>query len=139
MKTLLERFMDKVIPEPNTGCWLWDGNRNEKGYGLFKLKGKQTKAHRVSFELFCEEIPENLHIMHKCDNPSCVNPDHLKSGTHQDNMKDKKDKKRGRSGRKIYGDTVKEIIEGILTNAEIAKKYSISSRSVTRIRSQQSV
>lgn len=89
-----ERFERYVLPEPNSGCWLWIGSDDNKGYGKFSIKGKTTKAHRASYELYKGCIPIGLHVLHVCDNPICVNPDHLFLGTHSDNMKDRQTKGR---------------------------------------------
>lgn len=91
---ILERFIDKFIPEPNSGCWLWTAYTLPKGYGRIKVDGKAVLAHRVSHELHVGPIPEGLHVLHRCDTPSCVNPDHLFLGTPQDNMTDKMQKGR---------------------------------------------
>jgi hypothetical protein len=86
--------MDKFIPEPNTGCWLWIGTTHPiGGYGRIKKridknKWVQYEAHRVSYELFKGIIPKYLMVCHKCDTPSCVNPNHLFLGTAKDNMQD---------------------------------------------------
>jgi hypothetical protein len=95
-KTATERFMEKVQPEPNSGCWLWDGLVNRDGYGRFFLKGKPVGAHRASLLLRGAEIPDGMCVLHKCDVPACVNPDHLWIGTHADNVADRVAK--GRSG-----------------------------------------
>ena len=88
---IYERFNQKFIPEPNTGCWLWIARLNNRGYGVIG-RGRRgdgtTAAHRVSWELFCGLIPNGMHVLHKCDNPPCVNPQHLFLGTHGDNMRD---------------------------------------------------
>ena len=88
MKTALEKFEERYVPEPNSGCWLWIGAtiNNEKGH--FKMDGKEWIASRASFHLFCGEIPEGQYVLHRCDTPFCVNPDHLYSGTQLDNMRD---------------------------------------------------
>ena len=97
-----KRFEEKFIPEPNSGCWLWMASRNPDGYGQFqtgsRALGKRCHfaAHRISYELYIGDIPADVHVLHRCDNPSCVNPAHLWIGNHAKNMRDMGDK--GRSG-----------------------------------------
>jgi hypothetical protein len=81
-----EAFMSHVIPEPNTGCWLWMGSLNNKGYGKFNRRGKTGYAHRAA--LLTKGAPPfaGAYALHQCDMPACVNPDHLKWGTQLDNM-----------------------------------------------------
>lgn len=90
------RFWEKVRVTP--GCWLWQASTNPRGYGVFGLHGKTPLAHRVSWELHNQPVPAGLWVLHRCDTPSCVNPDHLWLGTHEENMKDMAAKRRGRSG-----------------------------------------
>ena len=90
------RFESKYIPEPNSGCWLWTGSLVGWGYGRFASKHR-TNAHRMSYMIYCEPIPDNMLVCHKCDVPSCVNPDHLFLGTTIDNINDKVRKGRARS------------------------------------------
>lgn len=99
MKDLKIRFLDKVVPEPNTGCWLWIGCTNKDGYGRFMMNNKVCNAHRVSYEIFLGSI-NNYQVLHKCDTPSCVNPQHLFLGTHADNMIDKTIKGRSKNAGK---------------------------------------
>lgn len=86
----LETFMERVYPEPNTGCWLWAGSVYRQGYGKIKKKYNHgfCKAHRLSYFFHYGEFDRSLFVLHNCDNTYCVNPDHLRLGTIQDNNKD---------------------------------------------------
>lgn len=94
------RFMSQVIPEPNSGCWLWLGHAMKGYYG--SLRGRfwvdydpgQILAHRASYLMFKGKIPEGVLVLHKCDVSLCVNPDHLYLGNHSDNVKDMVDRGR---------------------------------------------
>ncbi|HXU04371.1 MAG TPA: HNH endonuclease [Polyangia bacterium] len=86
--TDVERFERHCAPEPNTGCTLWFGGSDVRGYGRFFLGGKVIVASRAAWELARGPIPTGLWVLHHCDNPPCVNPDHLFLGTHTDNMRD---------------------------------------------------
>ncbi|MHB0992643.1 MAG: HNH endonuclease signature motif containing protein [Burkholderiales bacterium] len=83
-----DRFWKKVIKSEN--CWEWVGNKNNKGYGQLSKGGRlgNALAHRVSYEIHNGKIPGGLFVLHKCDNPGCVRPDHLFLGTNSDNMQD---------------------------------------------------
>lgn len=76
-------------------CWIWlASSRNKDGYGNIKIKGKTNYSHRVAYELFYNtKIPDNLLVCHSCDNPKCVNPNHLFLGSAALNNYDKKIKK----------------------------------------------
>jgi hypothetical protein len=91
--TIKERFIAKV--RKTEGCWIWIACRNPKGYGLFGTGPQSRLAHRVSYSLFVGPIPDGLLILHKCDNPRCVNPEHLYVGTHNDNSRDMMERGRG--------------------------------------------
>lgn len=90
-----ERFWAQV--EHTDSCWLWRGSRNSMGHGRMfdKTIYAYRLAHRLSFEAFKGAIPEGLIVMHSCDVPACVNPDHLSVGTHGDNARDRNQKGRG--------------------------------------------
>jgi hypothetical protein len=108
MRSRLSYFNSRYIPEPNSGCWLWTGYADKDGYGIYCTGSRQAKtrkyikAHRLSYELFCAPVPEGKIVCHKCDNPSCVNPEHLFVGTWQDNVSDMVAKGRYRSGGKPH-------------------------------------
>lgn len=90
MKTIQERFWEKVNKTNNLNeCWNWTGAKRTK-YGSIKYKGKLIDAHRLSYMIYYNNYNINStdFVCHKCDNPSCVNPNHLFLGSHSDNMKD---------------------------------------------------
>lgn len=89
------RFLGKVNIDGVSGCWLWTGSkRSEMGYGNVKIASRSFAAHRVSWEIVYGPIPPQLKVLHQCDVPACVNPDHLFLGTDKDNHQDKVSKGR---------------------------------------------
>lgn len=94
------RFMAKVLKHEN-GCWLWQASGIPAGYGTFSVRGKKCRAHRVSYGLFVGPVPAEKCVLHKCDTPKCVNPEHLFLGTHLDNVRDKIRKGRARNGAEL--------------------------------------
>ena len=131
----LTRFMEKV--EKTDSCWIWTGAKSDCGYGLLGVDGSMCYAHRLMWEHTNGPIPDKMFVCHDCpegDNPACVNPEHLKLGTHQDNMDDMKNKGRG-AKIKLSPETVEKILEmhnGIryYTLSEIAKTCGVSRRKV---------
>lgn len=98
------RFLAKIEYAEN-GCWLWRGCiRKPWGYGQMSINNKPVWAHRWSYEHYNGSIPEGHVVMHSCDTPACVNPKHLSTGTHEENMKDMYSKGRNNTfGRKGPG------------------------------------
>ena len=91
------RFWSKVevgrgslLDGPKSQCWMWRGDKDQDGYGVFCVGGTTVKAHRFSYTWHSGTDPHPLHVLHRCNNPSCVNPLHLYAGTNQQNMDDRK-------------------------------------------------
>jgi hypothetical protein len=87
-------------------CWIWGGNRNRSGHGTMTINYKIIGVHRYSYELHNGPIPDGLFVLHKCDNPPCVNPDHLFVGTQADNVEDSKRKGRRAKGSRMWKATL---------------------------------
>ena len=135
MKTecdVLKRFHERVCLSDG-GCWEWTGGKSN-GYGMMWFKGRNRQAHRVSYELHKID-PGSLHVCHSCDNPICVNPDHLFLGTASDNMRDMVSKGRSRQSQYTGKDKqeIKEHHELGCSCRDIAKWYGCSASNIHRI------
>jgi len=91
---LIKRFNEKV--DKTSDCWLWKAAKDKDGYGKFKMNRKDYQAHRASWEISIAPINPGMCVLHRCDVPSCVNPDHLFLGTRLENNQDRDAK--GRNG-----------------------------------------
>lgn len=139
----MRRFWEKVVKTNNDdGCWLWCAAKDDCGYGVFSIDGKNFRAHRLSYELTIGTIPKGLKILHKCDTPACVNPSHLFIGTQADNIKDCMEKgRRGsqkgadNSGSKLTPEQVAAIRMDARLYRYIAADYGIHPATVGRIKS----
>lgn len=121
-----EQFMVKASLDGE--CLVWQGNLNGHGYGFCKIDGKVWLAHRYSYLINKVEIPEGLCVMHSCDNPACINPEHLSLGTHEENMLDKV--RKGRAQHIISRSDKVDICNSTLTNKELSEKYGVSERTI---------
>ena len=128
-KTIMARFLAKVDyagpvhPVLRTACHVWTAGLGGKGYGQLG-KGRagagKVYAHRLSYEMYIGPIPDGMHVLHRCDNMRCVNPDHLFLGTNQDNVTDKVTK-----GRQVSGDAHHS---SQLSDAEVAEMRLLRSK-----------
>lgn len=130
----MERFWDKTEPEPNSGCWLWTGALKPEGYGTFNFQKKWYRAHRLAWELEIGPIPDGLCVLHKCDVPSCVNPDHLFLGTKADNTADMCRKGRHVGNRKLTWEQVAEIRASSEPQQSLADRFGVSQPAVSAVR-----
>lgn len=136
--SLQDRFFSRFIKLDN-GCWQWVAHADKDGYGVLPSNKKNIRAHRFSYELHIGQIPNGLVICHRCDNPGCVNPNHLFSGTAKDNAQDSLQKgrhyvgeKNGRS--KLTQENVKEILNSSLNGQQLANKFSVTRATINRIK-----
>lgn len=127
--------------EQINGCWIWKSTKDRDGYGLFKLGGKMVRAHRLAWALrHGIEAPEGKCVLHHCDNPSCVNPDHLFLGTRVDNQRDMMKKGRAAHGEKNSHSKLTEAQVISIKNsypsisqASLAKMYGVNDSAINKI------
>lgn len=130
-------------------CWLWEAYKLPSGYGLFQISHGEYRqhwlAHRFSYVSYIDSttLTDGDVICHSCDNPSCVNPDHLFKGTHQDNVNDKINKGRQLRGESVYNSKLTEtdvrlirklLLKGDLTQTKIGTIFNVSGSVVTDIK-----
>lgn len=105
-------------------CWEWSGSVTPGGYGMVSADGKRVYTHRLSYEVHVGPIPQGLHVLHKCDNRRCINPDHLFLGTPKDNSDDKRRKLRKQ--RKITGEQALLIYKDMRPRRLTAMEHGVS-------------
>ena len=135
-RTLRERFEEKYIPEPNSGCWIWIGSYRGSGYGEMRIDSDYLqRSHRISYQLNVGEIPDGLCILHRCDNPGCVNPKHLFLGTQRINSEDMVTK--GRHGTTKLNSEAVKVIKFMYNSGrsltELARAYKVSTGTISPI------
>jgi hypothetical protein len=133
--------MSSFVIDNSTGCWNWIMQKDRKGYGKIGYCGTPRGAHRVSYELHCGEIPKGMHVLHRCDNPSCMNPAHLFLGSNAVNMADRNAKGRQQRGSnhglaKLAEDDAIAIRTATgITLRGLAERYGVCLTTVKNIRS----
>jgi predicted XRE-type DNA-binding protein len=137
-----ERFEEKVEQSTPGACWEWTAHRQPDGYGMFRCDGQMRLAHRVAYTIHRGEIPAGKYVCHRCDNPGCVNPDHLFVGTQADNMGDAKAKGRHAHGEsnnyaKLTVKKVKRIRElwatGQITQVELGRAFGVTGAAINHV------
>ncbi len=137
--SLPDRFWSKVQENTETGCWEWQAALSPKGYGQWITTKGTRRSHRISFIDAKGKIPKGKLVLHHCDVPGCVNPEHLYYGTHQDNMNDAIKRERWTRGviqgsAKLNDDKVRKIrvlhATGDYTPASLADRFKVSQRTI---------
>lgn len=133
------------------GCWICTSHsKNEKGYPIHKQNGKNTRVNHTMYESHIGEVPKGIFICHRCDNPGCINPEHLFLGTNMDNVRDKVNKGRQSKGEerskitrgensgthKLTEAEVREIKFGCtgMLHREIAERFNVARNTITYIK-----
>lgn len=144
---LPEYFEERYTPEPMSGCWLWYGNLTGRDKRAFVWwNGKTRIATRVVWELLKGEVPKGLCVLHTCDNPACINPDHLYLGTQSDNAKDRQKRNRNHAfnepfrgeangGAKLKPEQVLAIrADTVHSQKTLASRYNVSVATISLIK-----
>ena len=134
-----DRFWNKVNKGKPDQCWEWTAWKNNKGYGQIGEGGKLKLAHRISWRLVYGAIPAGMKVLHRCDNPACVNPNHLFLGSQQDNISDMMAKSRGARGKKRWNCKLTEkdvhsIRKSTLKQYKLAEIYNVCPSHISDIR-----
>ena len=149
---VVDRVLEKIVRIPFSGCWVFMGATNDFGYGIVGTGGRgapNDRAHRITYRHFCGEIPNGMFVCHRCDVPSCCNPDHLFLGTNQDNVRDMISKGRNsppprnphvvgsvHPGSKLTEDQVVHIREAYskgVKQKDLAQQYGVAHQTISKV------
>lgn len=144
IKSVPDRFAQNSTYIPFCGCRLWFGPSVPKGYGVISYQGKQVYAHRLAWQLENGQIPIGAMVLHDCDMPGCINPEHLYVGSPQDNMNDKAKRNRCNSPKgerhlsaKLTEAQVREIRSTFIphhplfSTVALGRKYGVGPNTIT--------
>ncbi len=135
-------FWDRVVITSPNNCWNWTGCILNDGYGQVRMNMKKYRTHRLAYQLTYGSIPDELLVLHTCDNPKCCNPNHLWVGTVQDNSDDMKNKNRQVKGEDMFSSklTSKDVIEirrlyatGTVSQRDLGRMYGVYHSTIGRI------
>lgn len=141
-----DAFEARTVKDLATGCLLWVGSHDEKGYGQLRINRKIVKAHRFSWKAAHGDIPDGMLVLHRCDNPPCVNPSHLFLGTHTDNSHDMDAKGRRVNNQakgamchaaKLTDEDIVAIRSDTRRQVDIAADYGVTQSNVSKIKLKQ--
>lgn len=134
-RSSLERRLKEHITVTENGCWEWNGCLTPNGYPQIAFKRRAHYAHRLSYAVFVGPIETNKFVLHKCDNPKCINPAHLKTGNQKENIGDAVSRNRNaigvRQGKAKLTDSIVysarlEYVKGNRTVDSLAKSFGVS-------------
>jgi hypothetical protein len=136
-----ERFHTKYEIDNATGCWNWTDYKDRGGYGEMKFNGTGWKAHRVSVLLDGRD-PEGQCVLHACDNPKCVNPNHLRLGTQKENIDDMVKRDRQTKGSNVHCaklteadiPVIRDLLSQGVSQKDIAKQFGVSATTIAHIK-----
>lgn len=140
-ESIAERIERFSIPIPESGCIIWIGSINPRGYGTINIKDKTLRIHRYIYEMTNGPIPKGLFVCHKCDVPSCINPHHLYAGTAKQNAHDRDSRGRANTPKgtdyqhsKFTEEIVLQIRNSSESNQSLAEKYGASRAAIRKVR-----
>lgn len=142
-----EFFLEMRVVEPGTDCWIWQGSKlYRENYGRIFINGRYQRAHRIAYEIWNGPIPDGFLVCHHCDNPPCINPEHLFVGTDLDNVLDASRKGRLRNGlgpgeksgwHKLNNEKVFAIRAALGRFVDIAKQFGVSYTTIYNIKARE--
>lgn len=138
-RPVIDRVLDRCIPIPEAGCWLFEGCLTPSGYGQVRVAGRGHLAHRITYACLVDPIPDGAHVLHRCDTPSCVNPDHLFLGNASVNAADcmakgRKPKAEAHKSSKLTEAQVRSILLSREKGRALARHYGVSEALISGVR-----